>query len=126
MEWLRYAAAGRQAVRSHAAPGGDQMEATFEGRPADSPVAAQGDLAWDLGIAPTEWNSAVIAPLYKVKGPRDAGGPCVVCDTIVVLAIPHARLAIPVIMANSAWSYGVVNFKALAEKQHYDGHVMPI
>eukprot|EP00955_Chlamydomonas_euryale_P071824 361207-Chlamydomonas_euryale.AAC.3 len=99
MQWLRQAPAGRQvvtelaegygrppdlqgvracikAVRSHAAPVGDQMEATFLKA---GLLIAQWLLkvicfAWRSGIAHEAWKSAVIAQLYKGKGPRDAAG----------------------------------------------------
>ena len=99
MQWLRQAAAGRQidtevaeaygrppdleevqacikALRSHAAPGGDQMEATFlkAGVPIAQWLLKVICYAWESGIAPAEWKSAVIAPLYKGKGPRDTAG----------------------------------------------------
>eukprot|EP00955_Chlamydomonas_euryale_P081065 363518-Chlamydomonas_euryale.AAC.12 len=80
MQWLRQAAAGRhidtqvaegcgrlpdveevdaciEALHSEAAPGGDQMEATFP--KASLPIAQWllkvTCLAWDSGIAPAEW-----------------------------------------------------------------------
>eukprot|EP00955_Chlamydomonas_euryale_P059148 357291-Chlamydomonas_euryale.AAC.3 len=99
MQWLRQAAAGRQvdtevaecygrppdleevhacikALRSHATSGGDQMEVTFlkAGLLIARWLLKVICFAWDSGIAPAEWKSAVIAPLYKGKGPRDAAG----------------------------------------------------
>eukprot|EP00955_Chlamydomonas_euryale_P075343 362292-Chlamydomonas_euryale.AAC.4 len=108
MQWLRQAAARRQAaatdgasggdtevaegygrtphleevhaciraLQSNAAPGGDQMEATFLKA---CLLIAHALLkvicfACESGIAPAEWRPAMIAPLYKRKGPKDAAG----------------------------------------------------
>eukprot|EP00955_Chlamydomonas_euryale_P080264 363402-Chlamydomonas_euryale.AAC.5 len=99
MRWLRQAAAGRQidcevsegygrppdleevhacikALRSRAAPGGDQVEATFlkAGLPIAQWLLKVICFAWESGIAPREWKSVEVAPFYKGICPRDAAG----------------------------------------------------
>jgi len=48
--------------------------------------------AWDSGIAPAEWKSAVIAPSYKGKDPRDAAGSCRGIGLLSIAGKVYARL----------------------------------
>eukprot|EP00955_Chlamydomonas_euryale_P045597 353185-Chlamydomonas_euryale.AAC.1 len=55
--------------------GDTQGEPGVDGDPVESPVTAQGHmLCMGVGHCTAEWKSAVIAPLYKGKGPRDTAG----------------------------------------------------
>eukprot|EP00955_Chlamydomonas_euryale_P092361 364700-Chlamydomonas_euryale.AAC.10 len=87
-------------LRSHAAPGDNQIEATFlkAGLPIAQWLLKVICFVWESSIAPAEWKSGVIASLYKGKGPRDAAGshhgislPCIV-DKVHAALLLHSRV----------------------------------
>jgi hypothetical protein len=64
-----------RALRSAAAPGGDQLDAMLLRCPAATAWLHRVISAvWRSGRAPREWKTAIITPLYKGKGPRDSPG----------------------------------------------------
>eukprot|EP00955_Chlamydomonas_euryale_P011623 125134-Chlamydomonas_euryale.AAC.3 len=65
-----------EALRSHAAPGGGQVEASFlsAGLPIAQKLLEIICFCMGVGPAPAEWKSAVIAPLCKSESDRDARG----------------------------------------------------
>jgi hypothetical protein len=64
-----------RALRSAAAPGGDQLDAMLlKCPPAIAWLHRVITAVWRSGRAPREWKTAIITPLYKGKGPRDSPG----------------------------------------------------
>jgi hypothetical protein len=64
-----------RALRSAAAPGGDQLDAMLLRCPPAIAWLHRVIIAvWRSGKAPREWKTAIITPLYKGKGPRDSPG----------------------------------------------------
>eukprot|EP00955_Chlamydomonas_euryale_P014009 151317-Chlamydomonas_euryale.AAC.12 len=58
------------------APGAEQMDGIFlkAGLTIAQLLLKVICFAWGLGVAPGQWQSAVIASLYKGKGPIDVAG----------------------------------------------------